>query len=79
MIDTNYYKYHINEVGWQEMDLLFSLSYYILLFILQKEVYVNFYYLYVMCCLVNYRLSMLLFLTVGMQSPQIMSYGEMWL
>ena len=74
MIDTNYCKYHINEVGWQKMGLL--LSYYILLFIFQKEVCVNFYYLYVLCYLVNYRLSMLFFITVGMQSPQFMFYGE---
>ena len=58
------------------MGLLFSSSYYILLFVFQREVCVNFYYLYVMCSLVNYRLSMLLFRAIGMQSPQVMSYGE---
>jgi hypothetical protein len=58
------------------MGLLFSFSYYILLFIFQKEVYINFYYLYVMWYLVNYRLGMLLFLAVGMQSPQLCLTGK---
>ena len=61
------------------MCLLFGLFYCILLLIFQRKVCVNFYYLYVMCCLVNYRLSMFLFLAIGMQSPQFVSYGEIQL
>jgi len=37
VIDVNYYKYHIKEVGWQEMGLLFGLSYYVLNLYFKKK------------------------------------------